>query len=47
MYRKVWGVNAIPALVRYQRTNGVVSETGRLVEAEIMDEKKLLSLMSD
>ena len=47
MYRKVWGVNAIPALVRFQRADGVVAETGRLVEAEIMDEKKLLSLLSD
>jgi hypothetical protein len=47
VYRKTWGVNAIPALVRYQRINGVVKETSRLVEAEIMDEEKLLSLVSD
>ncbi|KAH4188158.1 hypothetical protein HBI56_108180 [Parastagonospora nodorum] len=47
LYRKTWGVNAIPALVRYQRINGVVKETGRLVEAEIMDEEKVLSLVSE
>jgi hypothetical protein len=46
MYRKVWGINAIPTLVRYQRIDGTVTATGRLVEGEIMDDKKLLSFSS-
>jgi hypothetical protein len=46
VYRKVWGVNAIPTLIRYQRVDGEVTETGRLVEAEVIDEKKFLSFVS-
>jgi hypothetical protein len=41
VYRKVWGINAVPTLLRYQRINGIVTATGRLVEGEIMDENKL------
>jgi hypothetical protein len=41
VYRKVWGINAVPTLVRYQRVDGIVTATGRLVEGEIMDENKL------
>jgi hypothetical protein len=46
-YRKDWGINALPTLVRYQCIDGAVSATGRLVEGEIMDEKKLSKLVSE
>jgi hypothetical protein len=46
-YRKVWGINAIPNLVRYQGIDGVVTATGRLVEGEIMDEEKLSKFLSE
>ena len=36
----------MPTLVRYQRVDGEVIETGRLIEAEILDEKKLKDLIS-
>lgn len=34
MYRTKWSVNAVPQLVRYQRVDGEVKATGRLVEDE-------------
>ncbi|GKZ51771.1 hypothetical protein AbraIFM66951_007076 [Aspergillus brasiliensis] len=40
-YRTRWGVNCIPALVRYQRASTGVLETGRLVEGEILDQERL------
>ncbi|KAJ5155454.1 hypothetical protein N7492_008257 [Penicillium capsulatum] len=40
-YRTNWAVNNIPTLARYQRVNGVVSETGRLVEGQILDKDGL------
>ncbi|KAJ4331020.1 hypothetical protein N0V95_009959 [Ascochyta clinopodiicola] len=42
-----WDVKAVPQLVRYQRVDGEVKETGRLVEAEVVDEKKFLGLVSE
>jgi hypothetical protein len=47
VYRKVWNVNAIPTLVSYQRVNGLVEATGRLVEGEIMDDKKFSDFFSE
>lgn len=41
VYRTTWGTNNIPALVRYEQVNGKVTETGRLVEAEILNRKRL------
>ncbi|CDM29252.1 hypothetical protein DTO013E5_5948 [Penicillium roqueforti] len=41
VYRKTWGTKNIPALVRYEQVNGKVTETGRLVEGEILNKKKL------
>ncbi|PWY91640.1 DUF953 domain protein [Aspergillus sclerotioniger CBS 115572] len=41
VYRNHWNVKCIPALVRYQRVQGEVVETGRLVEREIIDQEKL------
>ncbi|KAF9697601.1 hypothetical protein EKO04_004274 [Ascochyta lentis] len=47
VYRTKWDVKAVPQLVRYQRVDEEVKETGRLVEAEVIDEKKLLTLVSE
>lgn len=41
MYRKQWGVKALPQLVRYQRVGGEVKATGELVENEVNDDEKL------
>jgi gentisate 1,2-dioxygenase len=46
IYRTQWKVNNVPALVRYQRVNGEVSETGRLIEAEILDKAKLQAFLN-
>jgi gentisate 1,2-dioxygenase len=46
IYRTQWKVNNVPALVRYQRVNGEVSETGRLIEAEILDKAKLQAFLA-
>lgn len=45
MYRTKWKVNAVPALVRYQRVDGEVKETGRLLEGELLDQKKVAELI--
>lgn len=45
--RKAWGICALPTLVRYQRIDGAVTATGRLVEGEIMDDKKLFGLCNE
>ncbi|RDW72706.1 uncharacterized protein DSM5745_07878 [Aspergillus mulundensis] len=41
VFRTKWNVNNIPTLVRFERVDGCVKETGRLVEAEILDREKL------
>ncbi|KAL4734931.1 hypothetical protein BDV11DRAFT_44270 [Aspergillus similis] len=41
VYRTKWNVNNVPTLVRFENVNGTVKETGRLVEGEIIDRKKL------
>ncbi|KAL4995338.1 hypothetical protein BDV10DRAFT_174944 [Aspergillus recurvatus] len=41
VYRTRWNVNNVPTLVRFENVNGTVKETGRLVEGEILDRKKL------
>lgn len=46
VYRKEWNVHNVPALVRFERTSEGVQEVGRLIEAEILDEKRLQSLLS-
>lgn len=40
-----WNVHNVPTVVRYQRVGGEVRETGRLVEAEVLDQKKLQELL--
>ncbi|KAJ5241837.1 uncharacterized protein N7469_000164 [Penicillium citrinum] len=46
IFRTLWNINNVPALVRYQRVNGEVTETGRLIEGEILDKSKLQKFMS-
>ncbi|KAJ5460195.1 uncharacterized protein N7458_001747 [Penicillium daleae] len=46
IYRTQWNVNNVPALVRYQRINGEVSETARLIEAEILNKAKLEAFLA-
>ncbi|KAF1966884.1 hypothetical protein BU23DRAFT_420101, partial [Bimuria novae-zelandiae CBS 107.79] len=46
IYRKKWNVHSVPTLIRYQRIDGEVKETGRLVEADLLDQKKLTELVS-
>ncbi|KAJ4983984.1 hypothetical protein SVAN01_10539 [Stagonosporopsis vannaccii] len=41
VYRKKWDVKAVPQLVRYQRIDGEVKATGKLVENEVNDDMKL------
>lgn len=41
VFRTKWNVNNIPTIVRFERVDGGITETGRLVEAEILDEKRL------
>lgn len=47
VYRKDWGLKAIPTLIRYQRVNGEVTATDRLVETEVSDEDKLLRFVQE
>ncbi|OQE44168.1 hypothetical protein PENCOP_c002G06740 [Penicillium coprophilum] len=46
VYRTTWGTRNIPALVRYQQVNGEVTETGRLVEGEILNKQRLLAFIA-
>ncbi|KAF1925900.1 uncharacterized protein M421DRAFT_423186 [Didymella exigua CBS 183.55] len=41
VYRTKWEVKAVPQLVRYQRVDGEIRATGKLVEDEVNDDKKL------
>ncbi|CAI4212365.1 unnamed protein product [Parascedosporium putredinis] len=43
--RTKWNVHNIPTVVRYQRVDGKIQETGRLVEGEILNERKLSALI--
>ncbi|TVY84001.1 Thioredoxin domain-containing protein [Lachnellula suecica] len=47
IYRTIWNVHNVPTLVRYERINGEVAETGRLVEDEILDAKRLRTLVGE
>jgi hypothetical protein len=47
VYRKDWGLKAIPTLTRYQRVNGEVTATGQLVETEVSDEEKLARFIKE
>jgi len=41
VYRTNWNVHNVPALVRFERVDGEVSATGKLIEGEILDKAKL------
>jgi hypothetical protein len=45
VFRTTWNVNNVPALVRYERVDGVTKEVGRLIEGEILDGEKLAGLV--
>jgi len=47
VYRTKWNVNAVPSLVRYELVDGSVKETGRLVEAQILDRGRLNKFVGD
>ncbi|KAH8694175.1 hypothetical protein BGW36DRAFT_430195 [Talaromyces proteolyticus] len=46
VFRTKWNVNSVPTLARYERVDGKVKEVGRLVESEILDQKKLKKLIT-
>lgn len=46
VFRTTWSIHNVPTLVRYQRVDGDVKETGRLVEGEILVEQRLKHLLS-
>lgn len=46
VYRKKWGVKAVPQLVKYERVDGEVRVTGQLVENEVNDDAKLATFVS-
>ncbi|KAK1638474.1 hypothetical protein BDP81DRAFT_371946 [Colletotrichum phormii] len=46
VFRTKWNVNNVPTIVRYELSDGEVKETARLVEGEILDEKRLRLLIS-
>lgn len=46
MYRTKWEVKALPQLVRYEKIDGEVRATGKLVENEVNDETKLAEFVS-
>ena len=46
VFRTVWKVHNVPALLRFEKTSEGVKEVGRLIEGEILDEKRLSSLVS-
>ncbi|KAL6231595.1 hypothetical protein BDW75DRAFT_219813 [Aspergillus navahoensis] len=45
VYRTTWNVNNVPTLVRFENVNGTVKETGRLIEGEILDRRRLSELV--
>ena len=46
VFRNTWNVQAVPTLIRYERKGGgVVTESGRLVEGELLDGSRLEQLV--
>ncbi|QSZ31110.1 hypothetical protein DSL72_000673 [Monilinia vaccinii-corymbosi] len=45
VFRTTWNVDNVPTLVRYERVDGEVKETGRLVENEILNQGSLNDLV--
>ncbi|KAJ5533582.1 hypothetical protein N7494_010134 [Penicillium frequentans] len=46
VYRTNWNVHNVPALVRFERVDGEVSATGKLIEGEILDKAKLCAFLA-
>jgi hypothetical protein len=46
VFRTVWKIHNVPALLRFEKTSEGVKEVGRLIESEILDEQHLTSLVS-
>jgi hypothetical protein len=44
-YRTKWTIHFVPTLIRFERVGGELKETGRLVEGEVLDEKKFRDLV--
>lgn len=44
-FKANWNIQNIPALCRFQSKDGKVMETGRLVEAELLDEARVHTLI--
>ncbi|KAF2122570.1 hypothetical protein BDV96DRAFT_481323 [Lophiotrema nucula] len=44
-FRTDWDITRVPTLARYERVNGQVKEVGRLVEGELLDEKRIGGLI--
>ncbi|KAI0198231.1 hypothetical protein F4808DRAFT_463070 [Astrocystis sublimbata] len=45
-YRTTWRVPNVPTLIRYERKGAELVEAGRLIEGEILDEKRLGRLVN-
>ncbi|KAK1488367.1 hypothetical protein CABS01_01997 [Colletotrichum abscissum] len=45
VFRTKWNVNNVPTIVRFELSDGELKETARLVEGEILDEKRLRGLI--
>ncbi|SPN98659.1 related to Thioredoxin domain-containing protein C21C3.12c [Cephalotrichum gorgonifer] len=43
--RTKWNVHGVPTVARYERVDGEIKETGRLVEHEILDSKLFAALV--
>jgi hypothetical protein len=46
VFRTVWKVYNVPAVLRFEKTSEGIKEAGRLIEGEILDEERLTSLVS-
>ncbi|KAF2437250.1 hypothetical protein P171DRAFT_373896 [Karstenula rhodostoma CBS 690.94] len=44
-FRADWDIQNVPTLARYERADGKVKETGRLVERELLDESRVRALL--
>jgi hypothetical protein len=45
-HKLTWNISAIPTVIRFELRGGKVEETGRLVGAEVYEERKLQSFVS-
>jgi hypothetical protein len=45
VFRQKWNVNSVPTLARFEVKESKVQEVGRLVEEEILDQKRLQALI--